>query len=100
MFGFGFVGPNSLALAMQRYPQAAGAASAVLGSFQFVMAAVIAPLAGVGGVADALPMALLILTMPVAALGSRILLAGSGAGEPPAAVREPVMVRVETVLGA
>jgi DHA1 family bicyclomycin/chloramphenicol resistance-like MFS transporter len=100
MFGFGFVGPNSLALAMQRYPQAAGAASAVLGSFQFVMAAVVAPLAGVGGVADALPMALLILTMPVAALGSRILLAGSGASEPPEAVREPVMVRVPPVLDA
>jgi DHA1 family bicyclomycin/chloramphenicol resistance-like MFS transporter len=100
MFGFGFVGPNSLALAMQRYPQAAGSASAVLGSFQFVMAAVVAPLAGVGGVADALPMALLILTMPVAALGSRVLLAGSGAGEPPVALREPVIVRVETVLGA
>ena len=49
MFGFGFVGPNAAALAMQRYPQAAGSAAAVLGSFQFGLAAVIAPLAGVGG---------------------------------------------------
>jgi DHA1 family bicyclomycin/chloramphenicol resistance-like MFS transporter len=75
MFGFGFVGPNSAALAMQRYPQAAGSASAVLGSFQFGLAAVIAPLAGAGGTADAMPMAALILTLPMAALASRLLLA-------------------------
>jgi MFS transporter, DHA1 family, multidrug resistance protein len=76
MFGFGFVGPNSAALAMQRYPQAAGSAAAVLGSFQFGMAAVIAPLAGTGGTADALPMVTLILALPVAAILSRLLLAG------------------------
>ena len=76
MFGFGFVGPNSAALGMQRYPQAAGSAAAVLGSFQFGMAAVIAPLAGAGGTADALPMVALILALPVAAIASRMLLAG------------------------
>jgi MFS transporter, DHA1 family, multidrug resistance protein len=76
MFGFGFVGPNSAALAMQRYPQAAGSAAAVLGSFQFGMAAIIAPLAGAGGTADALPMVALILALPVAAIASRLLLAG------------------------
>ena len=83
MFGFGFVGPNSAALAMQRYPQAAGSAAAVLGSFQFGMAAIIAPLAGAGGTADALPMVALILALPVAALASRLLLAGpASAGHP------------------
>jgi DHA1 family bicyclomycin/chloramphenicol resistance-like MFS transporter len=76
MFGCGFVGPNAIALALQRYPQSAGAASAVLGSFQFLLAAVVAPLAGVRGTRDALPMALLILTLPILALGSRVLLAG------------------------
>jgi DHA1 family bicyclomycin/chloramphenicol resistance-like MFS transporter len=76
MFGFGFVGPNSAALAMQRYPQAAGSAAAVLGSFQFGMAAIIAPLAGAGGTADALPMVTLILTLPVAAIIARVALAG------------------------
>ena len=75
MFGFGFVGPNSAALAMQRYPQAAGSAAAVLGSFQFGMAALIAPLAGAGGPKDALPMVLLVLLLPVAALAARVLLA-------------------------
>ena len=81
MFGCGFVGPNSVALALQRYPQAAGAASAVLGSFQFAVAALVAPLAGIGGTADALPMALLITVLPFAALGSRFALAGIGRGQ-------------------
>ena len=85
MFGFGFVGPNSAALAMQRYPQAAGSAAAVLGSFQFGLAAVIAPLAGTGGTADALPMVTLILALPVAAILSRLLLASPG--PPPAGLR-------------
>jgi MFS transporter, DHA1 family, multidrug resistance protein len=78
MFGFGFVGPNSAALAMQRYPQAAGSAAAVLGSFQFGMAAIIAPLAGAGGTADALPMVALILILPIAALACRLLLSRAG----------------------
>jgi DHA1 family bicyclomycin/chloramphenicol resistance-like MFS transporter len=75
-FGWGFVGPSALGLAMHRYPQSAGAASAVLGSFQFIIGSAIAPLAGAGGTADALPMALLMLTLPVAALASRLLLSG------------------------
>jgi DHA1 family bicyclomycin/chloramphenicol resistance-like MFS transporter len=78
-FGWGFVGPSSLGLAMHRYPQSAGAASALLGSFQFIIGSAIAPLAGAGGTADALPMALLMLTLPVAALGCRLLLAGADA---------------------
>ena len=76
MFGFGFVGPNAAALGMQRYPHAAGSAAAVLGSFQFGMAALIAPLAGLGGTHDATPMITLILAMPIAAVVSRLLLAG------------------------
>jgi MFS transporter, DHA1 family, multidrug resistance protein len=94
MFGCGFVGPNSVALALQRYPQSAGAASAVLGSFQFALAAVAAPLAGIGGTADALPMAVLITVLPIAALTSRILLSGGRENQPvPAA--PPLLVTVE-----
>ncbi len=74
MFGCGFVGPNASALALQRYPDAAGAAAAVVGSFQFLLAAFVAPLAGVGGTSDAVPMSLLILTLPSAALVARTLL--------------------------
>jgi MFS transporter, DHA1 family, multidrug resistance protein len=77
MFGFGFVGPNAAALAMQRYPNAAGSAAAVLGSFQFGMAALIAPLAGAGGTHDATPMISLILGLSALAVLSRFLLAGS-----------------------
>jgi MFS transporter, DHA1 family, multidrug resistance protein len=77
MFGWGFVGPNAVALALERYPDSAGAASAVLGSFQFLLAALTTPLAGLGGTADGLPMALLILVLPAAALGCRFILAGS-----------------------
>ena len=77
MFGFGFVGPNAAALAMQRYPHAAGSAAAVLGAFQFGMAALIAPLAGLGGTHDATPMVTLILVLSAAAVASRFLLAGS-----------------------
>ena len=89
MFGFGFVGPNSAALAMQRYPQAAGSAAAVLGSFQFGLAAVVAPLAGAGGVKDALPMVLLVLILPVAALAARLLL-GRTDGRPAVSAGEPL----------
>jgi DHA1 family bicyclomycin/chloramphenicol resistance-like MFS transporter len=67
---------------MQHYPHAAGTAAAVLGSFQFGMAAVIAPLAGVGGTHDATPMITLILAMPIAAVLSRLLLAGRAAPQP------------------
>jgi DHA1 family bicyclomycin/chloramphenicol resistance-like MFS transporter len=97
MYGFGFVGPNAVALALQRYPQSAGAASAVLGSFQFILAALVAPLAGVGGTSDALPMALLILVLPIAALGVRILLAGSG--QPAAGSGQPAAGSVQPAAG-
>ena len=81
MFGFGFVGPNAAALAMQRYPHAAGSAAAVLGSLQFGMAALIAPLAGAGGTHDATPMITLMFTLAAAALLSRVLLAGQARRE-------------------
>ena len=57
----------------------------MLGSFQFGMAALIAPLAGVGGTHDATPMITLILAMPIAAVVSRLLLGRPG----PAADGDP-----------
>jgi DHA1 family bicyclomycin/chloramphenicol resistance-like MFS transporter len=68
MAGWGLVGPNALALAMHRRPQSAGVASAVLGCLQFAMAAVVAPLPGLGGAHDPLPMAVLLVTLPAAAM--------------------------------
>ncbi len=98
MFGCGFVGPNSVALALQRYPRAAGSASAVLGSFQFLLAALAAPLAGVGGTADALPMAVLVTVLPLAALISRIFLSGPGTRQSPVPAGAAGLVTVEPVV--
>jgi MFS transporter, DHA1 family, multidrug resistance protein len=70
MAGWGLVGPNALALGMQRYPQSAGAASAVIGFLQFTVAAIVAPLPGLGGTADPLPMAILVAAFPAVAIAT------------------------------
>lgn len=70
MAGWGLVGPNALALGMQRYPQSAGAASAVIGFLQFTVAAIAAPLPGLGGTADPLPMAILVAAFPALAIAT------------------------------
>jgi MFS transporter, DHA1 family, multidrug resistance protein len=62
----GLILPNGTALAMQSHPEAAGTASALLGALQFVIAAVVAPLVGLGGSSTALPMA---VVMSAVALG-------------------------------
>jgi DHA1 family bicyclomycin/chloramphenicol resistance-like MFS transporter len=53
----GFVGPNAMALSLNDFPEAAGSASALLGVLQFGIGAAVAPLVGIGGSHDALPMA-------------------------------------------
>jgi DHA1 family bicyclomycin/chloramphenicol resistance-like MFS transporter len=90
MFGCGFVGPNAVALGLQHYPHAAGAASALIGSLQFMVAAIVAPLAGIRGTADALPMALLMLVLPASALGFRMVLSGQADDRPLGAGQEPL----------
>lgn len=74
MAGWGLVAPNALALGMQRYPQSAGAASAVVGFLQFTLAAVAAPLPGLGGTADPLPMAILVVAFPALAIATLLAL--------------------------
>lgn len=77
MCGVGVVVPNTTALVMNAYPDSAGTASALFGAFQFVIAAVAPPLAGVAGEHAVLPTALLVaaagLLLPVAdrLIGSR-----------------------------
>jgi MFS transporter, DHA1 family, multidrug resistance protein len=78
MGGWGLVAPNALALAMQRYPQSAGAAAAVMGFLQFTLAAVAAPLPGLRGTADALPMAVLLVVFPAAAIATVVALTARG----------------------
>jgi len=68
MFGLGFVGPNTMTLAMQNHPSSAGVASALLGSAQFLFAAAIAPLVGIAGNHTAIPMGLVIAGLTVGAV--------------------------------
>ncbi|MDP5182506.1 multidrug effflux MFS transporter [Blastococcus sp. BMG 814] len=71
----GCILPNAMALAMERFPAAAGTASALLGGLQFLLGAVIAPLVGLGGRGTAVP-----LGISLAILGPSALLAFAAAG--------------------
>ncbi len=71
MSGLGFVGPNSIALAMQHHPRSAGSAAALLGCAQFLLAAVIAPVVGVAGNRTAVPMGLVIAGLTLGAVAIR-----------------------------
>jgi len=59
--------PNSAALALQEQGERAGSASALLGLGQFSLGAAVAPLVGLAGARDMLPMALLIAVCVAAA---------------------------------
>lgn len=64
----GLVMPNSTALALTgRPPRVAGSASGLLGVAQFIIGGVAAPLVGVAGAHTAVPMAVVIATLTVAA---------------------------------
>jgi DHA1 family bicyclomycin/chloramphenicol resistance-like MFS transporter len=71
----GMVLPNAAALALADHPRTAGSASALLGLTQFATGALAAPLAGVGGSHTALPMAIVMATLPLAGLACLLLLA-------------------------
>ncbi|MEU0164087.1 hypothetical protein ABZ214_01190 [Streptomyces iakyrus] len=62
--------PTTTALCLQRAPHAAGSASALLGTTQFLMGALAPALAGLGGQDTALPMATSVLGLALAASGS------------------------------
>jgi DHA1 family bicyclomycin/chloramphenicol resistance-like MFS transporter len=63
MTSWGFVPPNAIALAMEDHPRIAGSASALLGAFQYGVAALVAPVVGLGEEGSALPMSLVILSL-------------------------------------
>ena len=63
----GLIVPNSTALALAHQGERAGSASALYGLGQFGLGAVLAPLAGIAGNHDALPMA---ITIAVCGLGA------------------------------
>ena len=72
----GVVLPNAAALALADHPRTAGSASALLGLTQFAIGALAAPLAGVGGSQTALPMAIVMATLPLAGLACLRVIAG------------------------
>jgi MFS transporter, DHA1 family, multidrug resistance protein len=65
--GNGLVVPNGTASAMAEQPQALGSASALLGVGQFGCGAIVAPLVGLAGSHDALPMAIVIAVCALSA---------------------------------
>ncbi|MFE9427626.1 multidrug effflux MFS transporter [Kitasatospora sp. NPDC006697] len=67
--------PPSSALALQQAPHAAGTASALVGSVQFLTGALAPALVGLGGHGSALPMAVVVLGFALAALLAFVLLA-------------------------
>jgi DHA1 family bicyclomycin/chloramphenicol resistance-like MFS transporter len=83
----GFIMPNATVLALSGAPKIAGSASALLGLMQFALGAVVAPLVGLGGTATALPMALTLAILDLAALAVFVLLAQGGARDVAPAAR-------------
>ena len=73
----GLVTPNATALALAGDPSTAGSASALLGLSQFAFGAACAPLVGVAGQRTALPLALVIAALGVAAVSAYALLGRS-----------------------
>jgi DHA1 family bicyclomycin/chloramphenicol resistance-like MFS transporter len=68
LFGCGFINPNALALAMQHRPDAAGSASALFGCAQFLLGALAAPLVGLGGDHDPVPMGVVVAVLAAGAV--------------------------------
>jgi DHA1 family bicyclomycin/chloramphenicol resistance-like MFS transporter len=77
----GMVTPNATALALDRHPQRAGTAAALLGGIQSVIAASAAPLAGITAPGHGVPMAIAIVFAATLALLSVLTLARSRTGD-------------------
>jgi MFS transporter, DHA1 family, multidrug resistance protein len=79
----GFVTPNAMALALNDFPHAAGSASALLGVLQFSIGALAAPLVGLAGPRNDLPMGVGMAFFGASALAVRMLLAHRPSGRLP-----------------
>ncbi|PIM72697.1 MFS transporter [Streptomyces sp. JV178] len=78
----GMILPTTTALCLQRAPHAAGSASALLGTTQFLMGSLAPALAGLGGQGTALPMAVSVLGLALAATGCFLVLCRPGRPTP------------------
>ncbi|MBY8862145.1 multidrug effflux MFS transporter [Nocardia sp. CA2R105] len=67
----GLTMPNAAALALERFGDVSGSASALVGCTQFVLGAVVAPLVGLGG-HSAVPMGVVTVTVAVLAVVARV----------------------------
>lgn len=76
--GVGMALPNGLALALDRHPQHAGTAAAVLGAIQSSVAATAVPLVGLGPSDSASGMALVVLGTVTLAAGAAVSLTRTG----------------------
>jgi DHA1 family bicyclomycin/chloramphenicol resistance-like MFS transporter len=68
----GIIGPVSFTLAMESHGQIAGSASAVLGTLQFTLGAIISPLVGIAGENSAIPFGMIMFTTSLLAICSYI----------------------------
>jgi len=66
----GLVFPSGTAIALEGHPSTAGSASGLLGLAQYAVGAISAPLVGVAGKSTALPMAIVIVTCGLGAVGA------------------------------
>ncbi|MFZ2174530.1 MAG: multidrug effflux MFS transporter [Rhodococcus sp. (in: high G+C Gram-positive bacteria)] len=80
MASLGLVIANATTLALGEARQAAGTGSAVLGALQFLLAAAISPLVGIGGEHTAVPMAVAMVISAFIALGALLILTRARAG--------------------
>lgn len=62
----GFVLPHAMALVLERHPDHAGAAAALVGCIQFLVSAAAAPLSGIAGSSTGIPMAATVTTATAA----------------------------------
>jgi DHA1 family bicyclomycin/chloramphenicol resistance-like MFS transporter len=66
----GLISPNATALALADHAHQAGSASALLGLLYYLVGAIVAPLAGLGGTHTAVPMAVVIALLEAVALST------------------------------
>jgi DHA1 family bicyclomycin/chloramphenicol resistance-like MFS transporter len=76
----GLILPNATALALADHGHRAGSALALMGAFQYVVGALVAPLVGIAGTGTALPMAIVIATLSLGASLSYLALSRPVAG--------------------
>jgi DHA1 family bicyclomycin/chloramphenicol resistance-like MFS transporter len=94
---YGAVAPNAVALAMAGQTHQAGSASALMGSLQFLIGSIAAPLVGLGDPASAVPAALVIAGCAWGALAVSLALGrartAAAAGDPVSPAADPRSAR-------